>query len=253
LQQQGHEVVFCELEAKRFDSLDACAENLFTKLQVHLQIVPRPLIVAHSMGGMLILNILMKAGFYAELDRSTFETIKNSPKIFIQVPLRVRKLALLVLDSIGHAMQPVFYLWHKFFFAAFDNFLRALDESYLRFSMDKGLVSGLIKKTALPYLYKLILNNIVILNSFLGTEPQEFLHLDNYYRRWNLTLQELQSACFTVGDPDIFCKDGITRDFAGRFGAAILELPWGMHNPMYFPWTQKKFHTSLLEAANTLM
>ncbi len=257
------EIEYMHLDAYKYPSLSACSINLFEKLSNILR-DENTTILAHSMGGMLLLKILSEPQFYKNIDPITFARIQHSRIFFIQVPLKVNQGLLLGLKFWGPILAPILFVYRYTLYLPF----------YYLILFLKEIIHPI---PVLNWFFGLFLNKASMLNSFWGSRVKEFLHLVNYYKQWedfslrgffeeeqrnnfevainnlaeNKTLAfdfiAVQEYFFTIGEPDVFCDIHTTKFFVGRISANLLELKYGFHNPQHFFWTQKILYEKILD------
>lgn len=270
----GYEVNFLDLEAYKSKTLVESAINLFNRLKTILakkssddiedlfeNIDDQVVIMAHSMGAMLLLKILSEPKFYRGEDEQTYNTISRAKIIFIQVPLKVNRKLLDLLGFFKFWFYPLLFIYRLTIHGILDRVL-----IFLKKLSKKNISHPIFKASALP------LNLALMHNSLWGAKIDEFGNLINYYKHWDdfslesffadagennfakAMMNSSESAIsrfdlnaslnyyFTVGDPDIFCDSGLIRDFANKLGAQVLELDPGFHSPQHMPWCQDKLH-----------
>ncbi len=277
----GYDVKFLDLDAHKYRTLVECASSLFTKLKYAIQQTPENVefdveelfedldaapdrvILAHSMGAMLLLKILSEPKLFAGQDAETYRAIQNSRIFFLQVPLHVNKTILAIMNVVKYLTYPFFFVYNWLFFRPFDFILVNLKHGI------QHLLEPLRSILGLP------LNILLMTNSFLGATLGELFNLVNYYKHWSEFSLEgffaaknqamfdqamMQSASntihrfdiraakhyhFTVGHPDIFCDNDLAIKFASELGANVLELNMGFHNPQHMFWTQEILHREI--------
>lgn len=273
-QELGYEVNFLELEAYKSRTLIESAINLFNRLKMILaknsnddiedlfeSTDNQLIIMAHSMGAMLLLKILSEPRLYKSEDAHTYNTISQAKIVFIQVPLKVNRKLLDVLGFFRFWFYPLLFLYRFTVHGVLDRIL-----IYLKKLSKRNNSHPVFKASTLP------LNLALMHNSLWGAKVDEFGNLINYYRHWDdfslesffadanesgferAMMNSSESAIsrfdlnaslnyyFTVGDPDMFCDSSLIRDFANKLGAQVLELDPGFHSPQHMPWCQDRLH-----------
>jgi pimeloyl-ACP methyl ester carboxylesterase len=300
----GYEVRFLALDAHKYKTLIECSTALFLKLKYALQTrvepdadditeegniesmfediddIGRPrsetVILAHSMGAMLLLKILSESKYYRNENLETFTKLEQSKLMFIQVPLHVNRPLLPVLNAVQYLLYPFFFFYHLTTFNFVEKMLLAT-KRFLRIIL-KPFRDNALKYIAVPIFncLDLLLNIMLMNNAFLGSKPQEFANLINYYKQWDefslegffadkeeaafsreimkraeSTLSRFDTRAtknyhFTTGSTDIFCNAALVKNLANELGANILELDYGFHNPQHVFWTQEKLHKEIM-------
>jgi len=243
---QGFTVIFLQLDADRFSNFSDCADNLFHKIGLHVNSDQETVILAHSMGSMLLLKILSGFHHYTAKDHYTYEKIISSRLIFLQMPINLHKKIYLALNVFKFFAYP-FQLLNAFFLKEIFAWLLLLP---------KKLILFLRKFKKLDPAKKLfdvldsIINQGLILNGVFGTKPWEFFNLVRYYWQFGIfTAQgfdiefdrnKAKNYFFTYGDPDYFCEEGSTHKLAEFIGANLVHMPLSMHNPQHMFWCRDK-------------
>ncbi len=244
--QEGFNVVFLKLEADKFKNFSACADNLFHKIALHFQSDQETVILAHSMGSMLLLKILSGFHDYTAKDQYTYEKIISSRLIFLQMPINLHRKIYFALNIFKYLIYPV-QLIHSFLFKGIFAWLLLLPKKLLfslrrfsRFSTSKIFFDVLDS----------FINQALILNGVLGTKPWEFFNLVRYYWQFGIFTakgfdiefdrNKAQNYFFTYGDPDYFCEVEATHKLAEIIGAKIAYMPFSMHNPQHMFWCRDK-------------
>jgi hypothetical protein len=244
--QEGFTVVFLQLDADKFKSFSDCADNLFQKLSLHFQTEQETVILAHSMGSMLLLKILSGFHDYTAKDHYTYQKIISSRLIFLQMPINLHKKIFLALNVFKFLIYPVQFVHSIFFKEIFAWFfllpkkiLLAL-RKYPRFSGCKKFFDVL----------DTIINQALILNGVLGTKPREFFNLVRYYWQFGIFTasgfdiefdkNKAQNYFFSYGDPDYFCEVESTHKLAEFLGAQLAYMPFSMHNPQHMFWCRDR-------------
>ncbi len=292
----GYEVRFLNLDAHKHKTLIECSSDLFLKLKYALQTRVEPdaddediesmfedldtihepssetVILAHSMGAMLLLKILSESQYYRNESLETFTKLEQSKLVFIQVPLNVNRPLLVVLSAVQYITYPFFFIYHHTIFGLFEKLL--LTAKRLLISMEKPFKDNFLRYITMPIfnLINLLLNIMLMNNAFLGSKPQEFANLIHYYKQWDefslegffankeesmfsrAMMQRAESTLnrfdmkaaknyhFTTGSPDPFCDSILVKQFANELGANVLDLGYGFHNPQHVFWTRDKLH-----------
>jgi len=198
-------------------------------------------IVCHSMGGMQLLNLIRHKDLYQNLDPETYELIINSQIFFVQVPLVKRSFTIFLMKILGFILYPLTGFYSRYLFKKIDRFL---------FRIKKYFADHKI----LHYLrFFTILNQVSVLNTFLGTPPSRFYNLIEAYKDWDF-LDEFKGKLsknthnyhFSSGFPDLFCSTKNSESFTRLQGAKLKNFPWSFHMPMHIVFTQSSFHKWLL-------
>lgn len=275
----GYQVKFLDLDAHKHGTLMECSTDLFVKLKYALQSVElgaETVILAHSMGAMLLLKILSESQYYRNESPETFAKIEQAKLVFIQVPLNVNRSLLSILNVVQYILYPFFLIYHLSVFKLMEWILLTA-KKFLRFII-KPLKNNFLHYLAQPVfnLFDLFLNIMLMMNAFLGSKPQEFANLINYYRQWDefslegffankqeamfsrAIMQQAENTLncfdanaaknyhFTTGSPDFFCDSILIKQFASDIGANVFHLGPGFHNPQHIFWTQEKLHKEIM-------
>ncbi len=261
----GYNVKFLDLEAVRAKSFTQCAMNLFDNCKYAFNAVDNDatrVIYCHSMGAMLLLKILLEPKFYQNQNAELYDKIRRSKIVFLQMPLSVNKFLLYLVEFLRFPLYPLFFFYHWIFFRPVAFILLTLKSLLFRFktAFDPSFITDV---------FDFMLNNFLMSNSFWGTKAGEFFNVVNYYRQYrdfisglfvdgSLTrfqkemnkiaddkLSDLDKSnaanyFFTAGDPDWFCSEKLTQNFAQRLGAQYLLLPFNLHNPHHVFWYQNR-------------
>ncbi len=294
----GYNVKFLDLDAHKHRTLIECSTDLFLKLKYALQTTIEPddditdadietmfksaetinnpdsdtVILAHSMGAMLLLKILSESKYYRNENPETFAKLEQSKLIFIQVPLSINRSLLSLLNTVQYSLYPFFFIYHHTVFGLIERML--LTTKKLLRSLTNHFRNSFLRYIIQPTvnLFDLLLNIMLMNNAFLGSKPHEFANLINYYKQWDefslegffadkdeamfsraMMNRAESTICrfdtnatknyhFTTGSPDPFCDSILVKQFAAELGANVLDLGYGFHNPHHVFWTQDKLH-----------
>lgn len=198
------------------------------------------IILAHSMGAMLFLNI------YAESS-----ALKNSSKFLIQCPPRINPL----LQSVLTQLKPLLSLsmdLHSYIEEPVKQYLKGNRIKTLEYRFTEKSKNPLEKITRLKRSLEDTLWILTAMHiSCWGTPSQAFKNLVNYYNYWDEHLEKLLSKDFfmekqenlfmTASNFDIFCDKTDSLKLAEKLNVPIKEFDWTFHNPMHFPWSQEEF------------
>jgi predicted alpha/beta hydrolase family esterase len=249
------------------DCADALAINLTEILKAGFSIKEDSIIlIAHSMGAMLLLKILTDNSNSEKLLEIKL-LLKNTNIFLIQPPARTNTKLLKFLKTSQGLISTIMKLHQP-----------------LKEPVAEGSKIG-DRKFLVDLMWILAAMHI----SAWGTHPQVFKNLINYYEEWEnyspLTMfanndrsvhedheddenaeigvslhahNELLSRFtelhdfninITVSNSDIFCDKNDSLKLAELLNAKVKEFDWTFHNPMHFPWSQKEFHDWLLESS----
>ncbi len=300
----GYEVKFLNLDAHKHRTLIECSSDLFLKLKYALQ--PRigpdddvteieniedmfedvdtinnpksdTVILAHSMGAMLLLKILSEPKYYRNENPETFAKLEQAKLVFIQVPLNVNRSLLPVLNALQYLVYPFFFVYHHTIFGLIEGMLLTIKKLFKSIANKLRRISFLKYITPVFNVLDLLLNIMLMNNAFLGSKPNEFANLINYYKQWDefslegffadkneamfsrammkraestlnhFNIQATKNYHFTTGHPDPFCNSILVKQFATELGANVLDLGYGFHNPQHVFWNQDKLHQHIIK------
>ena len=265
------------------DCADALAINLTEILKAGFSIKEDSIIlIAHSMGAMLLLKILTDNSNSEKLSEIK-ALLKNTNIFLIQPPAKTNPKLLKFLKTSQGLISTIMKL-HQPLKEPVAEWLR---EIKLKNANAELLAEG-SKMRDRKFLTDLIWILAAMHISAWGTHPQVFKNLMNYYEEWEkyspLTMSsnndrsvicsdadgnaeigvllhahnELLSRFtdlhdfninITVSNSDIFCDKNDSLKLAELLNARVKEFDWTFHNPMHFPWSQKEFHDWLLESS----
>lgn len=239
-------------------------------------------LIAHSMGAMLVLKILTDNSNSEKL-LELKSLLKNTNIFLIQVPAKTNTKLLRFLKT----SQGLISIIMKLHQPLKEPVAEWLKEIKLKNANAELLAEGSKirdKKFLVDLMWILAAMHI----SAWGTHPQVFNNLVNYYEEWEkyspLTMfsnnnrsvissnankdtkagvslhlhNEFLSRFtdlhdfninITVSNSDIFCDKNDSLKLAELLNAKVKEFDWTFHNPMHFPWSQKEFHDWLLESS----
>jgi hypothetical protein len=223
------------------------------------------ILIAHSMGAMLLLKILTDNSNSEKLLEIKL-LLKNTNIFLIQPPARTNTKLLKFLKTSQGLISTIMKLHQP---------LKEPVAEWLREIKLKNANAELLAEGSKIGDRKFLVDLMWILAamhiSAWGTHPQVFKNLINYYEEWEnyspLTMfanndhrahNELLSRFtelhdfninITVSNSDIFCDKNDSLKLAELLNAKVKEFDWTFHNPMHFPWSQKEFHDWLLESS----
>jgi predicted alpha/beta hydrolase family esterase len=251
------------------DCADALAINLTEILKAGFSIKEDSIIlIAHSMGAMLLLKILTDNSNSEKLLEIKL-LLKNTNIFLIQPPARTNTKLLKFLKTSQGLISTIMKLHQP---------LKEPVAEWLREIKLKNANAELLAEGSRIGDRKFLTDLIWILAamhvSAWGTHPQVFKNLINYYEEWEnyspLSVlaneepmkynpgDEIRSPFtelhdfninITVSNSDIFCDKNDSLKLAELLNARVKEFDWTFHNPMHFPWSQKEFHDWLLESS----
>jgi hypothetical protein len=269
------------------DCANALSINLTEILKAGFSIKEDSIIlIAHSMGAMLLLKILTDNSSPEKLLEIKL-LLKNTNIFLIQPPARTNTKLLKFLKTSQGLISTIMKLHQP---------LKEPVAEWLREIKLKNANAELLTEGSRMGEKKFLTDLIWILAamhiSAWGTHPQVFKNLINYYEEWEnyspLTMfanndrsalrvheaheddenaeigvslhahNELLSRFIdlhdfniniTVSNSDIFCDKNDSLKLAELLNAKVKEFDWTFHNPMHFPWSQKEFHNWLLESS----
>ncbi|MFM7459209.1 MAG: hypothetical protein ACKO3R_11220 [bacterium] len=265
------------------DCADALSINLTEILKAGFSIKEDSIIlIAHSMGAMLVLKILTDNSNSEKL-LELKSLLKNTNIFLIQVPAKTNTKLLRFLKTSQGLVSTIMKL-HQSLKEPVTEWLR---EIKLKNANAELLAEG-SKIRDRKFLVDLMWILAAMHISAWGTHPQVFKNLVNYYEEWEkyspLTMfsnnnhsvissnadenaeigvslhvhSEFLSQFtglhdfninITVSNSDIFCDKNDSLKLAELLNAKVKEFDWTFHNPMHFPWSQKEFHDWLLESS----
>jgi hypothetical protein len=226
------------------------------------------ILIAHSMGAMLLLKILTDNSNSEKLLEIKL-LLKNTNIFLIQPPARTNTKLLKFLKTSQGLISTIMKLHQP---------LKEPVAEWLREIKLKNANAELLAEGSRIGDRKFLTDLIWILAamhvSAWGTHPQVFKNLINYYEEWEnyspLSVlaneepmkynpgDEIRSPFtelhdfninITVSNSDIFCDKNDSLKLAELLNARVKEFDWTFHNPMHFPWSQKEFHDWLLESS----
>jgi hypothetical protein len=235
--------------------------NLKTELNKNI-------LIAHSMGAMLLLKILTDNSSPEKL-LEIKALLKNTNIFLIQPPAKTNTKLLKFLKTSQGLISTIMKLHQP---------LKEPVAEWLREIKLKNANAELLKEGSKAGDRKFLVDLMWILAamhiSAWGTHPQVFKNLMNYYEEWEnysplsvlaneepmkynpsdesrSLFTELHdfNINITVSNSDIFCDKNDSLKLAELLNAKVKEFDWTFHNPMHFPWSQKEFHDWLLESS----
>lgn len=266
----GYQLSFLDLHADKYRTFAACADRLFQSLAKVMNANEQPVIVAHSMGAMLLLKVLSESKYYRSINQDLYERIRLSKIIFLQMPLNMHNKIYFVLNLVKYWIAPL-QLVHSLLFRDLLAWLIVQPKKILLMLRRFRAIEPLAK------ILDFVLNQLLILNAFVGTRPWEFFNLVRYYRQFgefttqgffaSEAINDFQRAMdriprnkfddfdktnctnyyFSYGDPDYFCEVEATHKFANFLGSKLVYMPFSMHNPQHMFWCQDKLHELIAE------
>jgi predicted alpha/beta hydrolase family esterase len=251
------------------DCADALAINLTEILKAGFSIKEDSIIlIAHSMGAMLLLKILTDNSSPEKLSEVK-ALLKNTNIFLIQPPAKTNTKLLKFLKTSQGLLSTIMKLHQP---------LKEPLAEWLREIKLKNANAELLTEGSRIGDRKFLTDLIWILGamhiSAWGTHPQVFKNLINYYAEWEnysplsvlaneepmkynpsdesrslfIELHDF-NINITVSNSDIFCDKNDSLKLAELLNAKVKEFDWTFHNPMHFPWSQKEFHDWLLESS----
>lgn len=238
------------------DCADALAINLTEILKAGFSIKEDSIIlIAHSMGAMLLLKILTDSSNSEKLLEIKL-LLKNTNIFLIQPPARTNPKLLKFLKTSQGLISTIMKLHQP---------LKEPVAEWLREIKLKNANAELLMQGAKIGDRKFLTDLMWILAamhiSAWGTHPQVLKNLINYYEEWEnhsplsmddssvLWMPKDFNINITVSNSDIFCDKNDSLKLAELLNARVKEFDWTFHNPMHFPWSQKEFHDWLLESS----
>jgi hypothetical protein len=213
------------------------------------------ILIAHSMGAMLLLKILTDSSNSEKLLEIKL-LLKNTNIFLIQPPARTNPKLLKFLKTSQGLISTIMKLHQP---------LKEPVAEWLREIKLKNANAELLMQGAKIGDRKFLTDLMWILAamhiSAWGTHPQVFKNLMNYYEEWEnhsplsmddssvLWMPKDFNINITVSNSDIFCDKNDSLKLAELLNARVKEFDWTFHNPMHFPWSQKEFHNWLLESS----
>jgi predicted alpha/beta hydrolase family esterase len=213
------------------------------------------ILIAHSMGAMLLLKILTDNSNSEKLSEIK-ALLKNTNIFLIQPPARTNTKLLKFLKT-SQGLISIIMKLHQPLKEPVAEWLR---EFKLKSANAELLAEG-IKIGDRKFLTDLIWILAAMHVSAWGTHPQVFKNLMNYYEEWEkysplsmddssvLWMPKDFNINITVSNSDIFCDKNDSLKLAELLNARVKEFDWTFHNPMHFPWSQKEFHNWLLSSS----
>jgi hypothetical protein len=213
------------------------------------------ILIAHSMGAMLLLKILTDNSNSEKLSEIK-ALLKNTNIFLIQPPAKTNTKLLKFLKTSQGLLSTIMKL-HQPLKEPLAEWLR---EIKLKNANAELLAEG-SKTGDRKFLIDLIWILAAMHISAWGTHPQVFKNLINYYEEWEkyspLSMDDTSvlwmpkdfNINITVSNSDIFCDKNDSLKLAELLNAKVKEFDWTFHNPMHFPWSQKEFHDWLLESS----
>ena len=213
------------------------------------------ILIAHSMGAMLLLKILTDSSNSEKLLEIKL-LLKNTNIFLIQPPARTNPKLLKFLKTSQGLISTIMKLHQP---------LKEPVAEWLREIKLKNANAELLMQGAKIGDRKFLTDLMWILAamhiSAWGTHPQVFKNLISYYEEWEnhsplmindnnvLWMPKDFNINITVSNSDIFCDKNDSLKLAELLNARVKEFDWTFHNPMHFPWSQKEFHDWLLESS----
>ncbi|MCE2928669.1 MAG: hypothetical protein LW817_03455 [Candidatus Caenarcaniphilales bacterium] len=239
-EKHNYQADFIELEAFRYEDLDRAAIAIFDHISLITRQGEKFIFLVHSMGAMLFLKILLDGELFSNRDPKTFEIIKSSTVVLIQIPIQVKQRLLwnfrisFPFISVGMFLhRPLISSW----LSPLLIYCKKLEHKYCQFA-----------------LLNLALNVLLMHSSFWGTRVKEYINLIKYYEHWDAyslsyfflkkinEASEFSNLIFTTGNLDMFNSREHINEIAAKLNAKTIDFPWSFHNPHHFFWTQKPFH-----------
>jgi hypothetical protein len=252
-----------------YDCADALAINLTEILKAGFGIKEDSIIlIAHSMGAMLLLKILTENSSSEKLSEIK-ALLKNTNIFLIQPPAKTNIKLLKILKASQGLISTIMKLHQPL--------KEPLAEWLRKIKLENANAELLAEGSRIgdrKFLTDLIWILAAMHVSAWGTHPQVFKNLINYYEEWEnyspLSVlaneepmkynpsDEIRSPFtelhdfninITVSNSDIFCDKNDSLKLAELLNAKVKEFDWTFHNPMHFPWSQKEFHSWLLSSS----
>lgn len=221
LEKRGYSYAFIELQASNYPDIRGAQLNLYEKLSEIIEM--NSILIAHSMGAILLFLILKDIDFFERKNPDFVKKLKSSKIFLLQMPLKKYKFLLFVMDFMKFLLAPFLWIYSKYFFKANEKFLFE------------------IKKK------NFLWNQAVMLHSFLGTSKIELFNLINYYRKMPKLSERISynsfrnlKIFFTIGSPDFFCSAKETKILARKLDKTLIDLPWSFHSPQNFKHSLRK-------------
>lgn len=226
-------------------TLTDCAHCLLARLElIFKDESSEKVIYAHSMGAMLLIKIFLHSHDFSSFEQDLLEKVFKSRIIFIQAPIKTNFFPYHFYMNFRAAFIAVMRLYRSLFYVEIETILIRLKKTILKAKTRSYNVAIL----------DLFLNLALMGNSALGTEPQEFYNLIEYYKEWNdfhfidhitddIRETDYSNFYFTYGQPDMFEDKKKLEFFAAILGAQLVHLPWGFHSPQHLFWWQNKLNS----------
>jgi len=249
-EKQNFKSHFLEYKADLHENMSDCAYHLAEELST-LTESSRSLIIAHSMGAMLLLKALSETKVSEKLKIS----LSNSEVFLVQCPPNANPKLLKSLKSFRGLLSTGMHLHQPLKKIVREN----LEKYKLKFlekkELSKNAGNELIEWSLQEHIKDLawILSAMHI--SAWGTQPSIFKNLINYYEEWHyekITEKDLShlhdlNIHLTVSNSDIFCSKSDSLKLAEKLNANIKHFDWTFHNPMHFPWSKNDFNQWILK------
>ncbi|MCH2227019.1 MAG: hypothetical protein MK033_04530 [Candidatus Caenarcaniphilales bacterium] len=199
-------------------------------------------IVAHSMGAMVLVSLLMKlANSDLTVGESFLDELKSHKIFLVQMPITTNTKLLNGLKASSPLIKTMIQI-HKPFENPVSDYLSNLKtKSKIIFEPLRDIADLIWILSAMHI-------------SAYTTHEDAFMKMIEFYDSWNLlsssNTQYLKSfdIAMTVSNSDIFVTREEALEFAEMISAKTRDFDWTFHNPMHFPWSQKDFANWVLDS-----
>ncbi len=234
-EKQGWQVGFLDLDAANYPSIEVRTEAIETALDNLVN--EETVIMSHSMGAMLMFNVLAKC------QNQRLQNLFKKIKIFlIQMPCESKALNAF---KAYYWLIEVILLIHRYCVHWWlEPLLHSLKKLF-QFGYGNFFINPI----------NLFLNIIIMHSSFWKASLREFESLIHYYETWQDIFENLKSdfsayenLYFTYGEPDPVCDDVLIKQIGVKFpNVKLLDMTYGFHNPHHLFWFQKRFDDLILD------
>lgn len=213
------------------------------------------IILAHSMGSMLLLNIILETFSEDSLSKNLVKPLERSSIFLIQCPAKSNPLLVSIFKNLTATISYIMHL-HQPLEKPIKSWLKRIKLKTLEHRQSESLNINIENSASrMIYIKRQIEDSLWILAamhiSAWGSPVQSFKNLAEYYIHWNeyskkiinkdkQSISELKIQ-MTVSNSDIFCDKTASLELAKELNATVKEFDWTFHNPMHFPWSQEEF------------
>lgn len=249
-EEQNDIVEYFDYEADKHETMAACAQQLYAKIQSKIEILETQhqeleiKFMAHSMGGMLVIKIFEMMDSLKDLDTQAWDKFMQQEFMLIQTPLNANPSLQKVLGVVKYPVMFIMF-FHSWFYAVLRLLLRLSWTLIVKPLINVPILGPLI------YLHWLAAS---MHNGFWGSKPRVLNNLISYFNEWSeLKPGDIEQAlcalkglyptkiCLTSGNLDFYCDQEATKSLCSSLDLERKEINYAFHNPHHLPWTMRHF------------